>query len=166
MDIHRKIFQIPVIDTDDPCAGCKRHLHFLLVMGFHQCRQAKFSGNPRVFRQLHGRENRADQEHCIRFDIFCLVDHVFVYREIFSQQRDLYRLPDLRQIFILPLKICRFRQYRDCIRSCCFVFLCDLHIRKFRCDQSLGGRRLFHLADKAHPLLCQCLFKRKSRITV
>ena len=139
MDIHRKIFQIPVIDTDDPRTCCKRHLHFLLVMGFHQCRQAKFSGNPRVFQQLHGRENRADQEHCIRSDIFCLIDHVFIYRKIFPKQWNLHCLTDLGQIFILPLKVRRFRQHRDCICSCRFVFLCDLHIRKFRCDQSLGG---------------------------
>lgn len=48
MDIHRKIFQIPVIDTDDPRTCCKRHLHFLLVMGFHQCRQSKFSCDSRI----------------------------------------------------------------------------------------------------------------------
>jgi anthranilate synthase component I len=92
--------------------------------------------------------------------------HVFIYRKIFPKQWNLHCLTDLGQIFILPLKVRRFRQYGNCIRSCCFVFPRNLHIGKFRCDQSLGGRCFFHLTDKAHPLLRQCLFKGKSRVAV
>ena len=48
IDIHRKVFQIPVIDTDDPGTGFQCHLYFLLIMGFHQCRQSKFSCDSRI----------------------------------------------------------------------------------------------------------------------
>ena len=53
------------------------------------------------------------------------------------------------------------RQHGNAVRSCRFVFLGYLQIRKIGCDQTFRGRRFFALADKGNIGLFQGVFKGK-----
>ena len=60
--IHGKVFEIPVVYTDDICPGLDGHFYLLLIVGLDQGGEAKLAAYAEIFGKLPWREYRADKE--------------------------------------------------------------------------------------------------------
>lgn len=83
------------------------------------------------------------------------VDHVLIHREVLPKDRNIHCFCDLTEISITSHEIKWLCEAGDRRCTCCFVFFRNFQIRKFRCDQPLGGGSFFYFTDVGHTRLFQ-----------
>ena len=133
-------------------------------MGFHQRGEPQTVTNGEVLFELCIVQNGADEQHCRSAQKLCFVDHVFIHGKILAQAGCRDNRSDFLQIGVTakePLWLC---EHRNGICPSGFVLFGNLQIRKLRCNEPLGGRCFFALADEGKARLCQRFFKAEAAL--
>ena len=123
-------------------------------MRFDQCSESQRFADAEIACNGLSIQNGADEQNRIGTHELCLINLVFVNREI---------LANIGKNRIAAEKPFGFGQTGDAVGTRLFVLLGDVQIREILCDDALGRRCLFDFTDKGQGVCAQCLFKRKRR---